>query len=92
MVIVIIYMEKIYKFNIATEPFNSDRLIDGYDCCYTIISTVILLILGRCLAEYYPIKSPSEDMMIYALGILMVIIDIFMFCKSIISKWNGVNS
>lgn len=79
-------MTKIYKFNIAEEPFNSDRLIDGYDCCYTIISTVILLILGRCLAEYYPIKSPTEDTIIYAWMLLMIIIETSMLGKHLLFK------
>lgn len=67
-------LEKIYKFDASKEPFNSDRLFDGYDCLYTIVSLILILTVGRCLAEYFPIKDDSvSDMCLYAWGITILV-------------------
>lgn len=66
-------LEKIYKFDVSREPINSDRLLDIYDCLYTIVSLILILTVGRCLAEYFPIKGDSSsDMCLYAWGLTIL--------------------
>lgn len=68
-------LEKIYKFDASKEPFLSDRLFDIYDCLYTIVTLILVFTIGRCLAEYFPIKgNSSDDMCLYAWGMTILVI------------------
>ena len=67
-------LEKIYKFDVSREPFHSDRLFDIYDCLYIIVTLILLLTVGRCLAEYFPINGDSaNDMCLYAWGLTILV-------------------